>query len=79
MTHVLRRDNKTPAYQVLLFATVGCQTLKGRVGRHRTDLFKRQMYLKNEDDFANLAKDRLGWRNLFTLRHIKRRSLRKRK
>ena len=36
-----------------LFATVGCQILKGRVGRHRTnlydiivkkDLFKRQIY-----------------------------------
>ncbi|XP_063677021.1 uncharacterized protein LOC134813262 [Bolinopsis microptera] len=28
--HVLRSDNDTPAYQSLLFATLGCQTLKGR-------------------------------------------------
>ena len=37
--HVLRSDNDTPAYQSLLFATLGCQTLKGRVGRHRTNLY----------------------------------------
>ncbi|XP_063680063.1 uncharacterized protein LOC134815458 [Bolinopsis microptera] len=89
--HVLRGDNDTPAYQSLLLATLGCQTLKGRVGRHRTnlydiivkkDLFKRQIDLKNENDFinlVNLARDRVGWRSLFTLRHIERMSLRKRK
>ena len=49
------------------------QLLKSQVKRH--------IYLKNEDDFTNLlnlAKDILGWRSLFTLRHIERRSLRKR-
>ncbi|XP_063673708.1 uncharacterized protein LOC134810943 [Bolinopsis microptera] len=68
--HVLRSDNDTPAYQSLLFASLGCQTLKGRVCRHRTnlydiivkkDLFKRRIYLKNEDYFTNLvnlARDR---------------------
>ena len=59
------------------------------MGRHRTnlydiivkkDLLKRNIFLKNEDDFTNLvnlARDRLGWRSLFTSRHIERRSLRK--
>ena len=88
--HVLRSDNCTPAYQAFLFAALGCEDLKGRAGRHRTnlfdiivkkDLYKRNIYLKSEDDFTNLvikAQDRLGWKSLFTLRHIGRRSLRKR-
>ena len=37
--HVLRSDNTTPAYQSFLFAAFGCKNFKGRVGRHRTNLF----------------------------------------
>ena len=37
--HVLRSDNSTPAYQSFLFATFGCKGLKGRLGRHRTNLY----------------------------------------
>jgi len=90
--HVLRSDNSTPAYQSFLFAAFGCKEFKGRRGRHRTnlfdiivkkDLFKRNIPLKDENDFTNLvilAQDRLGWKSLFTssLRHIGQRSLRQR-
>ena len=87
--HVLRSDNNTPAYQSFLFAAFGCNGLKGRIGKHRTnlydiivkkDLFKRNIYLKNLDDFNNLvilAKDRLEWKSLFNLRRIVRKSQRK--
>ena len=40
------------------------------------------VYLNNEDDFMNLvclAQDRLEWKSLFSLRHIRQRSLIKRK
>ena len=89
--HVLRSDNSTPAYQSFLFAAFGCNNIKGRKGRHRTNLFdiivkkdlhKRQIYLNNEDDFMNLvflAQDRVKWKSIFSLRHIEQRSLRKRK
>ena len=87
--HVLRSDNNTPAYQSFLFAAFGCNGLKGRIGKHRTNLydiivkkylFKRNIYLKNLDDFNNLvilAKDRLEWKSLFNLRRIGRKSQRK--
>ena len=87
--HVLRSDNNTPAYQSFLFAAFGCAGMKGRRGRHRSNLFdlivkkdlliKRNIVLNDLDDFynlVNLAKDRIGWRNLFLVRHIGRRSLR---
>ena len=88
--HVLRSDNCTPAYQSFMFAAFGCNDLKGRKGRHRTNLFdiivkdlnRRNIYIKNEDDFMNLvclAQDRLKWKGLFSLRHIGQRSLRKRR
>ena len=91
--HVLRSDNSTPAYQSFYFAVFGCCIYKGRLGRHRTnlydiivkkDLFKRNIHLKTEDDFSNLvdlAKDRLKWKSLFTskLGHIGQRSLRQRR
>ena len=87
--HVLRSENSTPAYQSFLFAAFGSNELKGRVGKHRTnlfdqivkkDLFKRNIYLKNMDDFINLvilAKNRVEWKSLFNLRHIGRKSQRK--
>ena len=87
--HVLRSDNDTPAYQSFLFAAFGCEEMKGRRGRHRSNLFDiivkrdllkiRNIVLNDLDDFYNLvhlAKDKIGWRNLFEMRHIVRRSRR---
>ena len=74
--HVLRSSNDTPAYQSLYFAVFGCKSMKGRVGRHRTnlfdvilkDLYNRGITLKTEYDFYNLvelAQNRKVWKDLF--------------
>lgn len=74
--HVLRSGNSTPAYQVFRFVALGCKAMKGRVGRHRTNLYDliirdldRDIYIKCESDFYNLvylSHDRnKGWRDLY--------------
>ena len=88
--HILRSNNDTPAYQSFLFAAFGCMNLKGRRGRHRSNLYdlivkrdlnKRHIYLNNESDFenlVNLARDKIGWKALFlTSGHIGRKNQRK--
>ena len=75
--HVLRIGNCTPAFQAFRFAVLGCGYLKGRRGRHRTNLFNfiindlkdRSIYLKGENEFNNLVdieRDRTIWRQLFS-------------
>ena len=74
--HILRSGNCTPAYQAFFFAAVGCRNMKGRRGRHRTNLYdlivkdlgERKLFLNNERDFHNLvdiAQIRKKWRDLF--------------
>ena len=74
--HIMRSDNRTPAYQAFRFAALGSKDIKGRKGRHRTNLFDlilkdltgKNISLKTENDMnilVDLALDRKGWRELF--------------
>ena len=74
--HVLRSGNGTPAFQSFKFAVTGTTDLKGRIGRHRSNLFdlimldlkNRGIKVRNEQELENLieiANDRDLWRDLF--------------
>ena len=73
--HILRSDNNSPAQLALHFAVESQSTMRGRVGRHQSNLFKtiltdlsyRDIRLVNTDDLYNLgnfALDRCKWREL---------------
>ena len=75
--HVLRSGYGTPAFQSFRFAITGTGHLKGRVGRHRTNLFdfvikdlgSRGIMVRNDvefEDLVHIASDRDAWRNLFS-------------
>ena len=75
--HVLRMTENSPAYLSLTFATEQFIKMKGRIGRHRANLFdivksdlaRRNMSLTDMNDLYNLreiASDRNHWRKLFT-------------
>ena len=74
--HVLRSGNCTPAFQAFRFAITGTGDLKGRVGRHRTNLFDvimkdlklRGILVRNEIEFnelIDLAYDRSKWKDMY--------------
>ena len=74
--HIMRSDNRTPAYQAFRFAALGSKDIKGRKGRHRTNLFDlilkhltgKNISLKTENDMnilVDLALDHKGWKELF--------------
>ena len=74
--HILRSDCMSPAQRALYFAVESSISMKGRVGRHQSNLFKcvlsdlnkRKIVLKNIADLYNLrhiASDRDGWKELF--------------
>lgn len=73
--HILRSDNNSPAQLALHFAVESQSVMKGRVGRHQSNLFKtiltdlsdRNIRLVNTDDLydlRNFALDRRQWREL---------------
>ena len=75
--HVLRSGNSTPAYQSFRFAVTGTGHLKGRVGRHRTNLFdivisdlkSRGILVRDEvelNELIDIACDRKVWKDLFS-------------
>lgn len=74
--HVLRSDNNSPAQLALYFAVDSQCTMKGRIGRHQTNLLRtirsdlrdRDIPLVNTDnliDLRILASDRVVWKGLF--------------
>ena len=75
--HVLRSDCSSPAQRALQFAVNALFTMKGRVGRHQSnllkfiinDLNKRNLPLRDINDLYDLratASNRVLWRKLFT-------------
>ncbi len=74
--HVLRSGNCTPAYQAFRFAVTGTHQMKGRIGRHRTNLFDaimndlkcRDIEVGNDvelNELVDIANDRKLWKELF--------------
>ena len=77
--HILRMDNNCPASAALNYAIETLDTLKGRRGRPRTNLFSTLVNdlkdhgigLKNHDDLEEircLAYNRVLWRNMFVMK-----------
>ena len=75
--HVLRSDCSSPAQRALQFAVEAYNCMKGRVGRHQSNLFKliindlnkRNISLVDIYDLYDLratASDRVLWRKLFS-------------
>ena len=73
--YILRSGNGTPAFQSFMFAVTGTSNLKGRRGRHRTNLFdtiindlkSRGILVRDQNELDNLidiARDRDMWREL---------------
>ena len=73
--HILRSDNNSPAQLALHFAVESQSLMRGRVGRHQSNLLKtilndlsdRNFRLVNTDDLYHLrlfATDRKAWREL---------------
>ena len=73
--HILRSSNNSPAQLALLFAVDSRSNMKGRVGRHQTNLFNiickdlsdRNIYIVNTDNLTDLrllASDRARWKEL---------------
>ncbi len=71
--HILRSGNGTPEFQLFMFAVTGTSNLKGRRGRHRTNLFdtiindlkSRGILVRDQNELDNLidiARDRDMWR-----------------
>ena len=76
--HILRSSSNTPAQLALYFNVDSHSSMRGRVGRHQTNLFNiickdlsdRNLFIVNTDDLTDLrhlASDRAYWRNLFKL------------
>ena len=76
--HILRSDYNSPAQLALAFAvnSNGMVNMKGRIGRHQSNIFKtilsdlnkRNISLKCTDDLIELrhiASNRILWRKLF--------------
>ena len=74
--HILRSDSNSPAQLALSFAVESMNNMRGRVGRHQSnilktilcDLSKRDIPLNDLDDLTELrylALDRISWRHLF--------------
>ena len=77
--HILRMDNNSPASVALHYAVETLDTLRGRRGRPRTNLFsvlvndlkEYGVSLKNLDELHNLrclAYNRTVWRNMFVMK-----------
>ena len=75
--HILRSDDNCPASLAFRYAISSSETLRGRRGRPRTNLFsfiqndlkEHDIILKNVDDLVELrmlAYNRALWRNMFT-------------
>ena len=74
--HILRSDCNSPAQLALNFAVDSMNNMKGRVGRHQSNIFKvilsdlnkRNIPLYDTKDLTELrllASNRASWRNLF--------------
>lgn len=74
--HVLRSDERSPAQVALCYVVEMCNTMVGRLGRHRCnllqhlkdDLYKRYILLETYDDVLHLrelAADRKYWKDLY--------------
>ena len=77
LEHVLRSDCSSPAQRALQFAVVSFYSMRGRVGRHQSNLFKfiindlnkRNLPLRDINDLYELratASNRVLWRQLFS-------------
>ena len=73
--HILRSDDNTPAQLAFHFSVNADSSMKGRVGRHQTNLFRtirndlnaRNIPLHGIDDLyflKSLASDRLLWKSM---------------
>ena len=65
--HILRSDECTPASLALIFAVESMNSIKGRLGRHRINLFK---LLKNDLKERNIDIDLNCVNDIYVLRDI---------
>ena len=66
--HILRSDSNSPAQLALSFAVESMNNMKGRLGRHQSNILKRDLPLNDLNDLTELrylALDRVTWRNMF--------------
>ena len=77
--HVLRSDCSSPAQNALQYAVESHRLMKGRVGRHQSNLFKlilddlnkRNILLNDVNDLYDLratASNKILWRELFLIK-----------
>ena len=74
--HILRSDCNSPPQLALNFAVDSINNMKGRIGRHQSNLFKtiisdlgrRHIYLHDNNDLTDLrhlASNRVTWKNMY--------------